>query len=304
MKVMVSADEGKPAPLPKIDPMHASGIALTGAQATLKAWSEGKVPKPEDDGILTAEEVAGLDLDGTWLVTLSACDTGVGEARSGEGVFGLRRAFMIAGAQNLLMTLWPVSDEVTPKIMADFYKEALSTHDAAGSLAKVQRDWLVKLRKEKGLLTAVRDAGPFAMVVTANPNANKNDSNNESPKVVSSELSADPNQTSSGLSSLPPVSESTQITQETFSGNRSEGLFSAYLSTPSKCDGLYVIEDALSKADSGDAYFQAIVSIYYALGYKTERDLSKAAEYAAKAVTSRDTVEPWAAPCVSLVIRI
>ena len=168
MKVMEASEMqgNKPVQL-KIDPMHASGIALSGAQATLKAWSEGRVPNPKDDGILTAEEVGGLNLDGTWLVTLSACETGVGEARSGEGVFGLRRAFMIAGAQNLLMTLWPVSDEVTPKIMTDFYKEALATHDAAGSLAKVQRDWLVKLRKEKGLLAAVRDAGPFAMVVMA-----------------------------------------------------------------------------------------------------------------------------------------
>ncbi len=175
MKVMESPDlsGNKPAPLPKIDPMHASGIALTGAQATLKAWSEGRVPNPSEDGILTADEVGALNLDGTWLVTLSACETGVGEARSGEGVFGLRRAFMTAGAQNLLMTLWPVSDEVTPKIMADFYKEALATHDAAGSLAKVQRDWLVKIRNEKGLLAAVRDAGPFAMVVMANPNLGK-----------------------------------------------------------------------------------------------------------------------------------
>ena len=173
MKVMESLDSKKPASTPKIDPMHASGIALTGAQSTLKAWSEGRVPNSKEDGILTAEEVAGLDLDGTWLVTLSACETGVGEARSGEGVFGLRRAFMMAGAQNLLMTLWPVSDEMTPKIMADFYKEALATHDAAGALAKVQRDWLVKLKKEKGLLAAVRDAGPFAMVVMANPNLGK-----------------------------------------------------------------------------------------------------------------------------------
>ena len=179
MKVLESFDVTKPAPPPKIDPMHASGIALTGAQATLRAWSEGRVPDPKEDGILTAEEVAGLDLEGTWLVTLSACETGVGEARSGEGVFGLRRAFMIAGAQNLLMTLWPVSDEVTPKIMAKFYKEALATHDAAGSLAKVQRDWLVKLRKEKGLLAAVRDAGPFAMVVMA-----KQDSTFSSPSTA------------------------------------------------------------------------------------------------------------------------
>ena len=153
-----------------INPMRQSGIALTGAQSTLQAWGRGEFPDPSNDGILTAEEVAGLDLDGTWLVTLSACETGVGQVQSGEGVLGLRRAFMMAGAQNLMMTLWPVSDEVTPKIMGEFYKEALATHDAAGSLAKVQRDWLVKLRKEKGLLPAIRDAGPFAMVVMANPN--------------------------------------------------------------------------------------------------------------------------------------
>ncbi len=150
-----------------LNPMQKSGLALAGAGDTIKAWQAGKQTDPRNDGILTAEEVAGLDLNGTWLVTLSACETGVGHVQSGEGVFGLRRAFMIAGAQNLLMTLWPVSDETTPKIMADFYKEALATHDAAGSLAKVQRDWLVKLRKEKGLLVAVRDAGPFAMVVMA-----------------------------------------------------------------------------------------------------------------------------------------
>ena len=119
--------------------------------------------------MLTAEEVAALDLDGTWLVTLSACETGVGEARSGEGVFGLRRAFMMAGAENLLMTLWPVRDETTAEIMADFYREALKTGNAPGALSKVQREWLVKLRKEKGLLEAVRDAGPFVMATIGKP---------------------------------------------------------------------------------------------------------------------------------------
>jgi CHAT domain-containing protein/tetratricopeptide (TPR) repeat protein len=152
-----------------VDPMRASGVALTGAQQTLKLWSQRQAPDPETDGILTAEEVASLDLNGTWLVTLSACETGVGEARSGEGVFGLRRAFMMAGAENLLMTLWPVADDATASIMADFYKEALATGDAPGSLAKVQRDWLVKLRKEKGLAAAIREAGPFAMVMMTAP---------------------------------------------------------------------------------------------------------------------------------------
>jgi len=152
-----------------MDPMRASGLALTGAQQTLKLWGEKRAPDPETDGILTAEEVACLDLNGTWLVTLSACETGVGEARSGEGVFGLRRAFMMAGAENLLMTLWPVADDTTASIMADFYKEALATGDAPGSLAKVQRDWLIKLREEKDLATAIREAGPFAMVMMTAP---------------------------------------------------------------------------------------------------------------------------------------
>ena len=159
-----------------LSPMVQSGIALTGAQTTLNLWKQGKAPDPANDGILTAEDVGGLNLSGTWLVALSACETGVGEARSGEGVFGLRRAFMMAGAQNLLMTLWPVSDETTPLIMAEFYKEALATHDAPGALAKIQRDWLVKLRNEKGIVAAVRDAGPFAMVVMANPNQRKSGS--------------------------------------------------------------------------------------------------------------------------------
>jgi hypothetical protein len=156
--------------MPVMNPMIQSGIALTGAQTTLNLWKDGKAPDPANDGVLTAQDVAGLDLKGTWLVTLSACETGKGEAKSGEGVFGLRRAFMMAGAQNLVMTLWPVSDDVTPLIMADFYKAAMTSHNAPDSLSKVQRDWLVKLRDQKGILEAVRDAGPFSMVVMANPN--------------------------------------------------------------------------------------------------------------------------------------
>jgi len=152
-----------------VDPMRASCIALAGAQSTLKSWGERQAPVPETDGILTAEEVAALDLAGTWLVTLSACESGVGEARSGEGVLGLRRSFMMAGAENLLMTLWRVSDQTTPEIMADFYQEALKTGNAPGSLAKVQREWLVKLRKEKGLLEAIHDAGPFVMATIGKP---------------------------------------------------------------------------------------------------------------------------------------
>jgi CHAT domain-containing protein len=112
---------------------------------------------------VTAEEVGSLRLHDTWLVVLSACDTGLGEARSGEGVMGLRRRFIQAGAQNLMMTLWPIGDKASVQIMLDFYEAAAKTKNAPQALAAVQRDWLVKLCKERDVLDAVRLAGPFIM---------------------------------------------------------------------------------------------------------------------------------------------
>ena len=145
------------------NPMHRSGLALAGAQGTLEAWAKGEAPPSDNDGIVTAEEVGGLKLKGTWLVVLSACDTGTGEAKAGEGVLGLRRGFIQAGAQNLLMTLWPISDVTTVQIMLDFYDRAFASGNAPQALQHVQREWLVKLRKENGLLYAVNRAGPFIM---------------------------------------------------------------------------------------------------------------------------------------------
>jgi tetratricopeptide (TPR) repeat protein len=151
------------------NPMHRSGLALAGAQTTIEAWKRDEVPPVENDGILTAEDVSTLDLQGTWLVTLSACDTGSGEARAGEGVMGLRRGFIQAGVQNLLMTLWPISDEVTVQIMCDFYDAAHNSGNAPEALAEVQREWLIKLRTEKGLAQAVNLAGPFIMSSQGKP---------------------------------------------------------------------------------------------------------------------------------------
>lgn len=94
------------------NPLLRSGIALAGAN--LPGESHG-------DGILTALEAAGLDLWGTSLVTLSACDTGLGEVRNGDGVYGLRRAFMVAGSETLVMSLWPVSDSVARDTMVAYY---------------------------------------------------------------------------------------------------------------------------------------------------------------------------------------
>jgi CHAT domain-containing protein/Tfp pilus assembly protein PilF len=106
------------------NPLLRSGLALAGAN--LARDEKG-------DGILTALEATNLDLWGTKLVTLSACDTGIGEVKNGEGVYGLRRAFFLAGAETLVMSLWQVSDYVTREIMTDYYsglKRGLGRGDA------------------------------------------------------------------------------------------------------------------------------------------------------------------------------
>src|SRR5262249_37205932 len=94
------------------NPLLRSGLALAGAN----------LRSGDDDGILTAMEASGLNLWGTKLVVLSACDTGLGEVRDGEGVYGLRRSVVLAGAESLVMSLWPVSDYVTREMMTAYYK--------------------------------------------------------------------------------------------------------------------------------------------------------------------------------------
>jgi CHAT domain-containing protein/Tfp pilus assembly protein PilF len=112
------------------DPLLRSGLALSGA-------NRGK--SGDDDGVLTALEVAGLDLSGTRLVVLSACDTGVGDvSRNGEGVQGLRRALVLAGSESQVMSLWPVTDEGAKELMIDYYKALQRGEGRSEGLRQVQ----------------------------------------------------------------------------------------------------------------------------------------------------------------------
>jgi len=145
------------------NPMYRNGIALAGAQVTLDAWKRGEVPPTENDGILMADEAGSLDLHGTWLVVLAACDTGIGDPRIGEGIMGLRRGFVQAGAKNLLMTLWPVLVKPSCDMMLDFYSSLHQNSDPSKALAETQRDALVKFRAQYGLLSSVIMAGAFIL---------------------------------------------------------------------------------------------------------------------------------------------
>lgn len=117
-----------------------SGLLLSGANKSLQE----ETTEFHDDGILTAYEVANLDLNGTSLVVLSACETGLGNIEIGEGVYGLQRSFLQAGAQNVLISLWKVDDDITRKLMTSFYTYLLNTPDIHAALSNAQRD----LRKQ------------------------------------------------------------------------------------------------------------------------------------------------------------
>ena len=113
-----------------------SGIVLTGANKSLSTGSTSF----HNDGIVTAFEVMNLDLANTQLVVLSACETGLGKIENGEGVFGLQRSFMQAGARNVLISLWKVEDEATRDLMINFYQYVALGSSLHDSLKKAQSD--------------------------------------------------------------------------------------------------------------------------------------------------------------------
>lgn len=112
------------------NPLVRSGLLLAG----VKQQSSG----PGEDGVLTAMEVAGLDLWGTKLVVLSACETGLGDAKHGEGVYGLRRALALAGSETQVMSLWKVSDAGTRDLMVAYYTRLQRGESRTEALRQVQ----------------------------------------------------------------------------------------------------------------------------------------------------------------------
>lgn len=125
------------------NPLLRSGIFLANAESGLKGQSSKQI-KLEDNGVLTAYEAANLALQNTTVV-LSACETGLGDVKAGEGVYGLQRALQIAGADIIIMSLWTVSDEATQELMTLFYKNYLATKDKTKSFRLAQTQLKAKL---------------------------------------------------------------------------------------------------------------------------------------------------------------
>jgi CHAT domain-containing protein/Tfp pilus assembly protein PilF len=122
------------------NPLLLSGLFFAGANL----HGEGADTSGAEDGILTAYEVSAMDLEGTELVVLSACETGIGEVAAGEGVYGLRRAFQMAGARTVVSALWPVSDQSTAEMMGGLYERRGETLPDA--MRRIQLERLDQLR--------------------------------------------------------------------------------------------------------------------------------------------------------------
>lgn len=126
-----------------LDPMLRSGLLFAGANRVLEGENRAR---DVEDGVLTAFETSMIDLEGTELVVLSACKTGLGDNQSGEGVFGLRRAIQEAGANAVLITMWRVRDPETKQLMLLFYQYWLSGLDKHAALRRAQLELRDQLR--------------------------------------------------------------------------------------------------------------------------------------------------------------
>lgn len=128
------------------NPLLRSGLMLAGAGTTV---SGKRMPNLEsnDNGILTAYEAMNLDLEGTDLIVLSACETGLGDIKAGEGVYGLQRAFLVAGADALIMSLWKVDDAATQQLMTNFYTSWIKLGNKQKAFKQAQLQLMAKYKE-------------------------------------------------------------------------------------------------------------------------------------------------------------
>ena len=121
-----------------------SGLVLTGVLETDK---QNPTMDSMSNGVITSYEAMNLDLKGTKLVVLSACETGLGEVKAGEGVYGLQRAFLVAGADALIMSLWKVDDAATQQLMNNFYGNWIKGGDKQKAFKQAQLQLMTKYKE-------------------------------------------------------------------------------------------------------------------------------------------------------------
>ncbi|MFI5206263.1 MAG: CHAT domain-containing protein, partial [Candidatus Paceibacterales bacterium] len=128
----------------KQNPLLRSGVLLANCE---NVFDETYRAGNADNGILTAYEALSLHLDNTDMVVLSACETGLGSVKQGEGVFGLQRSFLIAGAKSIIMSLWSVSDEATMELMTLFYTNYVKSGNKQQAFASAQKQLKTKYKE-------------------------------------------------------------------------------------------------------------------------------------------------------------
>lgn len=128
------------------NPLLRSGLMLAGASKTVSGVSQPNL-ESNDNGVLTAYEAMNLNLEGTQLIILSACETGLGDVKNGEGVYGLQRAFLVAGADALIMSLWKVDDAATQQLMTNFYTNWIKLRDKQKAFKQAQLQLMAKYKE-------------------------------------------------------------------------------------------------------------------------------------------------------------
>lgn len=128
------------------NPLLRSGLMLAGAAKTLSGATSPNLSS-NDNGILTAYEAMNMNLEGTQLIVLSACETGLGDVKAGEGVYGLQRAFQVAGADALVMSLWKVDDNATQQLMKFFYANWVKLRNKQKAFKQAQIQLMAKYKE-------------------------------------------------------------------------------------------------------------------------------------------------------------